>query len=259
MLAFNLASHSNEIWPNDSWNGRCIYWFFRLLIESMLFLGAFYLIWHLISQRFPLLCLFLGFLISWFLFVLTITMIDISLGRAEMGGINLNNHTLVFTGLFEEMYWILPKHFFFCLLVVLINFRIDYHSWFKKHITKKSAQAVDNDSIDAIRNNSKIEILIDQLPAKIRDLPLRIQAQEHYIKVTTRKGSDLILHTFGKIVAQLPEELGIQVHRSFWVANNNVKSWKCENNNYSLQLYFGEDVPVSRRHEQIVINKFKKL
>ena len=260
MLAFNLASHSNEIWPDDGWYGRCLYWFTRLMVESMLFLGSFYLIWQLFRRQKPVLCLFFGFMLSWIVFVLTITMIDISLGRDELGGIDLNNHQLVWPQMINEAYWILPKHLFFCLLIVLINFRIDYHRWFKLEITDGPEESsTTTDDIETLQTSVKLDLLLEKLPEQIRALPLRIQAQEHYVHVTTQKGSDMFLYRFGNILEELPAEYGLQVHRSYWVARNNVKGWKQDSNSISIDLFYGDCVPVSRRYEKIVISEFSKL
>ena len=260
MLAFNLASHSNEIWPQDDWYGRCLYWFTRLMIESLLFLGSFYLISELFHRQQPVLSLLLGFLLSWIFFVLTITMIDISIGREELGGINLNNHQLVWPEMINESYWILPKHLFFCILIVLINFRIDYSRWFKLEFNNKPKDLpTTSNDIEKLQNNAKLELLLEKLPDSIRALPLRIQAQEHYVRVTTEKGTDVFLYRFGNMLEELPAKNGFQVHRSYWVARENVKGWKQEKNNISIDLFFGDCVPVSRRYEKIVINEFDKL
>lgn len=260
MLAFNLASHSNEIWPQDDWIGRCLYWFTRLMIESLLFLGSFYLIWQLFHRHYSVLCLLLGFLLSWIVFVLTITMIDISLGRDELGGIDLNNHQLVWPEMIDEAYWILPKHIFFCLLIVLINFRIDYRKWFKLEFNNEpDTLSRTSGDIKNLQASAKLDLLLEKLPETIRALPLRIQAQEHYVRLTTQKGTDMFLYRFGNMLEELPAEYGLQVHRSYWVAKENVKGWKQSNNSISIELFYGDCVPVSRRYEKIVINEFSKL
>ena len=258
LLAFNMASHSPPLWPGNDWYGRVIYWATRFGIESVLFIGCYYLLSLSVLKNSNLLALILAFLISWPIFVLTITMLDIVLGHPELDGALHGDRYHLIKEILDESYWIFPKHLFFCLLVTLINFRIDYSQIFnfRLDLFNKNNKLITSSNIDSAHATDR---LTAKLSPGLREKPLRIQAQEHYVKVTTCLGSELIHYKFGEAMKDLNSEMGLQVHRSYWVAKNNIKGWLQKKNNIELQLEFGDPVPVSRRFEQIVKNEFLQI
>ena len=258
LLAFTMASHSPQLWPGNDWYGRIVYWAARFGIQSIVFLGCYYLLTLSRLAVKPAWALILAFLISWPIFVLTITMIDIVLGQPELDGALYADRGRLIVKMFDEFYWILPKHFFFCLLVVLINFRLDYQQLFDFRFDLSNPSS---DRLDHAKDETGfgVQSLVSKLSANIREEPLRIQAQEHYIKVTTCLGSELIQYKFGQALKDLKQQIGLQVHRSFWVANVNIAGWRQQKNNIELELKFGEPVPVSRRYEQKVKQTFTRL
>lgn len=87
---------------------------------------------------------------------------------------------------------------------------------------------------------------LHRLPEDQRKGLLAIQAQEHYIAVHTAGGTELVLYRFGDALRELAEVPGIQVHRSFWVADNSVVSYERKSSQLLLTLRNGLTVPVSR-------------
>lgn len=85
-----------------------------------------------------------------------------------------------------------------------------------------------------------------RVPEKLGSDLLAIRAQEHYIDVHTSAGSTLILYRFGDALNELAEVPGMQVHRSFWVADGSVSSYKRSSGQLVLTLKDGFEVPVSR-------------
>ncbi|RBP51728.1 LytTR family DNA-binding domain-containing protein [Arenicella xantha] len=75
---------------------------------------------------------------------------------------------------------------------------------------------------------------------------LTVQAQEHYILLTTAEGTKIRRGKFREQVAQLKGLDGIQVHRSWWVARAAVSSVTKQERDYVIQLVSGECVPVAR-------------
>jgi hypothetical protein len=80
-------------------------------------------------------------------------------------------------------------------------------------------------------------------PDPSRDL-LAVEAQEHYIKVYTRQGSELLLYRFKDAVKDLAP-YGLQVHRSHWVARSAIAGVDCSSRALRLTLRNGQQVPVS--------------
>ncbi len=81
--------------------------------------------------------------------------------------------------------------------------------------------------------------------ARSTDAVLALQADEHYVRVFTATDKELVHYRFGDAVGEMPPELGLQVHRSWWVADRAVKSAKRGSRRWQLTLLSGESVPVS--------------
>lgn len=78
-----------------------------------------------------------------------------------------------------------------------------------------------------------------------RDL-ISLNAQDHYIKVTTSLGSDLILMRLSDAMTELKAYDGIQPHRSWWVATKHIAAIKNVSGKKMIELNSGELVPISR-------------
>jgi len=74
---------------------------------------------------------------------------------------------------------------------------------------------------------------------------LALEAHEHYVKVHTDLGHELIHYRFGDAVQELASRPGLQVHRSYWVAEDAVVAVAPAGKGYRLTLRNGLTVPVS--------------
>ena len=72
-----------------------------------------------------------------------------------------------------------------------------------------------------------------------------IAAEEHYVRVYTSDDSELVYARFGDVVKQMPDDAGLQVHRSWWVAGAAIKRAIRGARRYTLELSNGSSVPVS--------------
>ena len=82
-------------------------------------------------------------------------------------------------------------------------------------------------------------------PALGRDL-LALEMEDHYLRIHTALGSDLILLRLPDALAELGSERGLQVHRSWWVAEGAVASAERGAGRLVLKLRNGVNVPVSK-------------
>ncbi|QJE74745.1 LytTR family transcriptional regulator [Aerophototrophica crusticola] len=89
---------------------------------------------------------------------------------------------------------------------------------------------------------------LERVPAKLRGTLLAVQAEDHYLRVHTDLGSDLILCRFGDALAELEGTPGLRVHRSWWVAGPAVVRAEREGDRTVLVLSNGLRVPVSRSY-----------
>ncbi len=83
-----------------------------------------------------------------------------------------------------------------------------------------------------------------RLPPSIgRDL-MCLEMQDHYVRAQTRLGSAMILMRFSDAVSELGAA-GMQVHRSWWVADAAVVSLERDGRRTLVRLVNGVSVPVS--------------
>lgn len=94
--------------------------------------------------------------------------------------------------------------------------------------------------------------LINRLSHSNRGKVLSLQAQDHYVEVTTTAGSELVLIRLADAIAELGDETGQQVHRSWWVARAAIADASRAENRTTLTLTDGRAVPVSRARAKAV-------
>ncbi len=82
-------------------------------------------------------------------------------------------------------------------------------------------------------------------PALGRDL-LALEMEDHYLRIHTMVGSDLILLRLRDAQTELGPARGRQVHRSWWVAEGAVASTERSGARTLLVLRNGLKVPVSK-------------
>lgn len=88
---------------------------------------------------------------------------------------------------------------------------------------------------------------LERLPPKLRGAVIyAISAEDHYLRLHTSKGADLILMRLTDAIAELEGLEGAQVHRSWWVARDAVESARREGDRMVLVLKGGAEAPVSR-------------
>ena len=73
-----------------------------------------------------------------------------------------------------------------------------------------------------------------------------MQAEDHYVRLHTSKGSALILLRLADAAAELEGSEGARVHRSWWVARSAVAGTGRRGAQTVLKLPDGTEAPVSR-------------
>lgn len=88
---------------------------------------------------------------------------------------------------------------------------------------------------------------LERLPANLKGAELwAVQAEDHYVRVHTSRGSALILLRLADAAAELDGIDGARVHRSWWVARSAVAGTARRGAQTVLQLQGGAEAPVSR-------------
>ena len=86
-----------------------------------------------------------------------------------------------------------------------------------------------------------------RLPDKLKGgTILALQAEDHYVRIHTDKGSDLILMRLADATEQMGSTPGARTHRSWWVSKSAVKSIRRDNGRVALVLSNDTEVPISR-------------
>jgi hypothetical protein len=86
-----------------------------------------------------------------------------------------------------------------------------------------------------------------RIPEKLKGAILyAVEAEDHYLRLHTSKGSDLILFRLADAIAELEGIAGAQVHRSWWVAKDAIAEVQRRDGRVLLRLKNGTEIPVSR-------------
>lgn len=96
-------------------------------------------------------------------------------------------------------------------------------------------------------------LLAEKLPHRLRGgRLLAIEAEDHYLRVHTDLGSDLVLMRMADACAMLDDGLGVRVHRSWWVARAAVQAVRQQSGRMELALPGDITAPVSRAMQPVL-------
>ena len=90
---------------------------------------------------------------------------------------------------------------------------------------------------------------LERLPMALRGATLyAVSSEDHYLRVHSSRGSDLILMRLSDAILELEGIEGAQVHRSWWVARQAVTSVERGDGKAIFTLPNGTQAPVSRTY-----------
>jgi hypothetical protein len=93
----------------------------------------------------------------------------------------------------------------------------------------------------------------ERLPARLKSAEIyAVEADDHYLRVHTSAGQELILLRLADAVRELSTIEGLQTHRSWWVARQGVAETVRDNGRLTLKLKSGVEAPVSRTYAPTV-------
>jgi hypothetical protein len=78
------------------------------------------------------------------------------------------------------------------------------------------------------------------------DPVLCLQMEDHYVRVHRLHGSKLEMMSLHQAVTKYGGVEGLQVHRSWWVAQDAIESAHCDVRRWRLRLINGLTVPIAR-------------
>lgn len=89
---------------------------------------------------------------------------------------------------------------------------------------------------------------LKRIPVTIEGELLCLRTEDHYLRVYTTAGDDLILHRMKDAIKELTDVDGLQVHRSYWVARCAVRGVEKKDRKITLLLKNGLNAPVSETY-----------
>jgi DNA-binding LytR/AlgR family response regulator len=90
--------------------------------------------------------------------------------------------------------------------------------------------------------------LMRRIKPEARGALWALEMEDHYLRVYTSTGNDLILHRLSDALGEVAGLDGMQVHRSYWVAREAVQATERDGRKLQLVLKNGLKVPVSRNN-----------
>ncbi|CAA9500681.1 MAG: hypothetical protein AVDCRST_MAG91-1037 [uncultured Sphingomonadaceae bacterium] len=94
--------------------------------------------------------------------------------------------------------------------------------------------------------------LLSRLPNRLGKEIVALEAEDHYLRVHTALGSDLVLMRLSDAIVAMEPDLGLQVHRSWWVAQDAICEIVRSEQRSHLRLRNGLLVPVGRTYSAAV-------
>lgn len=109
------------------------------------------------------------------------------------------------------------------------------------------------DFVHIANDREAVETFLQRLPVKFHTADLwAVSSEDHYCRVHTSLGSELILMRLADVEKELSRVDGMRVHRSWWVSRKGIADTVRDNGKFILKLRSGEDVPVSRSYLEAV-------
>ncbi|MDK4701056.1 LytTR family DNA-binding domain-containing protein [Rhizobium sp. CNPSo 4062] len=98
--------------------------------------------------------------------------------------------------------------------------------------------------------------ILSRLKPENRGALIRFTVRDHYTEVVTTRGRELVLLRFGDALTEIGNTEGIRLHRSHWVAMDQVASLKRDNGKLFVIARDGIEMPVSRSYAEAVRRRF---
>jgi hypothetical protein len=120
------------------------------------------------------------------------------------------------------------------------------------------AYSPDVSAVSEVPAQTAVAALIEGTRLPNNAVLLGIKAEQHYIKIWSDQGNDLVRYRFKDLEVALGRCNGLQVHRSWWVNLDQVRQFR--NDGRKLELVINDDlsVPVSMSCKNAVYGKLGK-
>ena len=93
---------------------------------------------------------------------------------------------------------------------------------------------------------------LDRLPFELGKELVSFSMQDHYVEVTTTKGTTMILMSLGDAMEEVGSYGGVRIHRSHWIATDAYRGLVRRKGKLFAKLMDGRELPVSRTYASTV-------
>ncbi|MFK8032582.1 MAG: LytTR family DNA-binding domain-containing protein [Hyphomicrobiales bacterium] len=93
---------------------------------------------------------------------------------------------------------------------------------------------------------TKPAALLERLSLDKRGVLVAVSAEDHYVSVTTTNGTELVLMRLSDALKEVGDTPGLQIHRSHWVALDQIKKVTRIDDRGEVTLSDGATRPISR-------------
>lgn len=136
--------------------------------------------------------------------------------------------------------------YFYVLVITVAMVLIGY-------TLSRAFNAAGPDFVTETNDRAAVDTFLERLPVKYRTSDLyAVSSEDHYCRVHTSLGSELILMRLADAERELASVDGLRVHRSWWVSRKGIADSSREGGRITLKLRSGETVPVSRSYQSDV-------
>jgi len=108
------------------------------------------------------------------------------------------------------------------------------------------SQFEDEEEVEII--DTRPNLLMERLPIEKRGPVQSMSMQDHYVVVSTTRGTEMVLMRMADAVAELSSESGEQIHRSHWVNTDFVAASERDKGQHIVVMKDGKRLPVSRTY-----------
>lgn len=123
------------------------------------------------------------------------------------------------------------------VLWLLLNF-----SWWQRRLAFETELVVRRPE----PSSEELPDLMRKLAPAKRGRLLSLSAEQHYVRVRTTRGEDLVLMPFSEAITTMPDGVGMRIHRSHWVRLDAVQSISTAGSALVVRLEDDIELPVSR-------------
>jgi hypothetical protein len=110
--------------------------------------------------------------------------------------------------------------------------------------SKKTEELVS--TADSFYKNDATVNFVTLIPDDVKGEIYYLKSELHYLLVVTNNGKALVLYNLSDAIAELPADLGIQTHRSYWVARKAAYEVISSGRQGRIKIVNNDIVPVSR-------------